>query len=407
MHLSDRLKQFFSRDTVLIWTLVLAGILIYLNALPNEMFWDDNDFILNNAYIKDWQHWPHFFRDNIIAGTHLISNYWRPLLQIVFAIEWHLWADWFPGWHAVSIITHAIAAALLFVLLKTLFSNRALAFLTAAMFLVHPAQNEAVVYPNSLGDSLANCFVFVGLILFARFRASGLAAPRSPDWWLALLAYPLALLSKETGILFLAYLILCDWILRPSQEPLRRKAIVLARALWPFLLVAVIYMALRATVLNFNNSFNFYKEENILTAHASVRLMTFFRVLSIYAGVLFIPYELRVERLLDPATKFFQPEVMFGAGLCLTLLWLAWHHRRRSPIVTFGVLWFFAGILPTSNLFVIINALVYEHFLYTALVGIWLAVFWYLLRVSDGKAHRRRILWIGLTILFTAFAVRD
>jgi len=406
MKFPERLRQLFSRDSVLLWVLILAGVLVYLNSLPNEMFWDDDDFILKNAYIQDWANWPHFFKDNIISGAHLLSNYWRPVLQIVFAMEWHLWADWTPGWHAVSILVHAIDGALLFLLLKELFHSRALAFLTAAMFILHPAQSEAVVYPNSLGDGLANLFVFCGLLLFVRFRASDRAAGTSPHWWGAFFCYPLALMSKETGILFLAYLILADWILRPTQERLREKILATMKAVWPFLLIAVGYMILRATVLNFNNSFNFYKGDTILSSDIGVRVMTFLSVLSTYTGLLFIPYDLRVERLLPPAQNFWQLDVIGGALACALLVGLAWRNRRRAPIVTFGVLWFFAGIAPTSNLFVLINALVYEHFLYTALVGIWLIVFWAILTWAADARRRRRIVIAGCAFLFAVFAGR-
>ncbi len=406
MDFKDRLQKLFSRDSWLSWALITAGILLYLNSLPNEMFWDDDDFILNNAYIKDWQHWPHYFKNNILSGTHLLSNYWRPLLQAVFAVEWHLWADWPPGWRLVNILTHSSNAVLLFMLLRIILKDRALSFLTAAMFLIHPAQNETVVYPNSLGDALANFFVFGGLIFFARFRSSGTPAFRSADWWLTLAAYPLALMSKETAILFLPYLILCDWMLRPKEEPFRQKIVAITKAAWPFLIIAIGYIALRATVLNFNNSFNFYKEENILTSNFGVRILTFFRVISIYAGILLTPYDLRVERLIDPATSLLLPDVILGAATFSALVWLAVRFRNRAPIITFGTLWFFAGILPTSNLFVLINALVYEHFLYTALIGIWLVIFWVLLRWSSRSSIRKRLIIALLSFIFSAFAVR-
>jgi tetratricopeptide (TPR) repeat protein len=60
--------------------------------------------------------------------------------------------------------------------------------------------------------------------------------------------------------------------------------------------------------------------------------------------------------------------------LCGGLIGLTIHNWKKRPVIAFGVLWFFIGILPTSNLLVIINAFVYEHFLYTALIGIILIV---------------------------------
>jgi hypothetical protein len=37
---------------VAIMFLFIIGISIYANSFSNQMFWDDNDGILNNAYVK-------------------------------------------------------------------------------------------------------------------------------------------------------------------------------------------------------------------------------------------------------------------------------------------------------------------------------------------------------------------
>ena len=369
-----RAKTFLSRDSNVILTLVLATFLVYALCLPNQMFWDDEDFILKNMFIKDWQFWPRFFTDNIIAGTHLVSNYWRPLLQAVFAVEWHLWADSVWGWHATSILCHAAAGAMLFLVVNTLLKDRTLAILAALIWLVHPVHTEVVVYPNSMGDSLATTLVLAGIYSYAAFRRSHVPAFKSPGWWLALGLYPLALCSKETGILLIAFIALTDFFfLNPSTTFIKKIKNVLT-ALWPFILIAIVYMILRATVLNFSNSFNFYREDTPFTTHFDMRLATFFRVIALDAGFIFTPWDLRVERLIEPASSFFELDVLWGMALCGGLAWLAMRNWTKRPVIAFSVLWFFIGILPTSNLIVIINAFVYEHFIYTSLIGIILIV---------------------------------
>ena len=57
--------------------IVLIGAIAYHNCLPNEMFWDDDDFINNNRFIKDFHYWPLWFSQNLVAGSYLVSNYWR------------------------------------------------------------------------------------------------------------------------------------------------------------------------------------------------------------------------------------------------------------------------------------------------------------------------------------------
>lgn len=376
--------------------LILLGVIVYVNCLPNEMFWDDDDFILKNIFIRDWQYWPHYFTDNVIAGNHLVSNYWRPLLETVFAAEWHLWADWAPGWHAVSITCHLLAGTALFKCLDLLLKNRSLAFLCAAVFIVHPVQTESVVYPNSMGDALAALFMFWGVYAYTRARLTNATGWR----WIAFLMYPLALMSKETGILLAGYLALAEFFLLQKSGPFLNKAWLTIKNIWPYIATAAGYLALRATVLNFANSFNFYKDPNAFTSHVGLRINSFFQTLAAYTGLLFIPYDLRVERVIQPTASLFTPDAFFGGAVFLVLLVLAFRCWRQNPLITFGILWFFVSILPTSNLVVIINAILYEHFLYIALVGVFLAVFWQGLSWAD--TNKKRTLFWGLSLAFIA-----
>src|SRR3989344_3556288 len=65
--------------------ITLLGIVLYANTLNNQMFWDDNDFILNNQYVHNWKNIPQYFSENLIAGVGLVSDYWRPVLLMVFS----------------------------------------------------------------------------------------------------------------------------------------------------------------------------------------------------------------------------------------------------------------------------------------------------------------------------------
>ncbi len=149
--------------------IVLVGMIAYHNCLPNEMFWDDDDFINNNRYIRDFHYWPLWFSQNLVAGSYLVSNYWRPLLLIIFSIEWHWWHNWVYGWHAVSVGVHILAGVTLYFLINRLFAVNLLALLVALIFVAHPVHNEAVVYVNSMGDSLATFIVLSSLLIICPF----------------------------------------------------------------------------------------------------------------------------------------------------------------------------------------------------------------------------------------------
>ena len=375
---------------------IAVGFLAYVNTLPNGMFWDDDDFILNNRYIQDLGNWPKYFTENMIAGAGLNSNYWRPALQLVFAVEYRLWGAWTPGFHAVNMAGHILAAILLLGLLQRLFKNKFLSLATALIFLLHPVQVEAVSYVNSFGDSLSVIFILGGLHAYMRWRESGRPAHDSGWFFSALGAYLIALMSKETAIVMPGLVFLIDWIV--IKESLwRPKLAKIFGGLWAFLAMLGGYVLLRATVLNFNNTFNIYHEQNVFTGSFYVRLLTFFKVLWLYAAVIFWPVDLHMER--SPAIGFvtspFNWQVGAGViifGLLLAALVYFW---KKSPAISFGLGWFFIGLSITSNLAVPVSGLMYEHWLYLPLAGFALAI----LTAGTLIFKSSRLQKIGLVIL--------
>ena len=402
------LKRLLGTNRGAVLLLITIGIAIYAWSLPNEMFWDDDDFILKNRYIKEWRYLPEFFTQNLVAGAHLNSNYWRPLLLMVFATEWTLWKDWTPGWHAVNTGFHIADTILLFFIILTLFRNRTLALCTALIFLTHPIQVETVVYVNSLGDSLSVFFIFASIYLYLKYRLSKQSALMSRFYYLSVALFPMALLSKESGILLPCFIGICDFIILNPQRSFLQRIVIILRSIWPFALLAAVYILLRATKLNFVNTFNFYNEDTEFTSNPWLRLINFFQVLQIYFGLIFFPYDLRVERLLEVPKTFFQPAVAFGSVVFSGLVAAAFVNWKKRPVITFGILWFFIGLILTSNLFVAINALVYEHFLYVPIIGIALVIVWLSIQYAQKHGLQKTFIkaFILLIIVYCGWSVK-
>ena len=371
------LKEFFNRHRSVI-TLAFIGFAIYANAFYNQMFWDDNDSILNNLYVHDWGYFLQYFSENLIAGAGFFSNFWRPMLLTVFSLEWHLWGGWPLGYHFVSTAFHIANAILIFRILHTLFQKYRVAILTALVFLVHPLQTESVTYIAGMADPLSVFFILLGIFFFLKFRASNVTLWKSRFYLLSLIMYALALMSKETAIIMPALLIISDFFLDRGVEqiPFKERVRRIWNSAWPFLVIGGLYFLLRATVLNFGDTFNLYGEATAYTSSFSIRIFTFFQVITAYFGLLFWPVGLHMERSVDMATSFLSLPVISGALIFLGLIALAFTQFKRYPILSFGILWFFIGLVPTSNILIPINGLIYEHWLYLPMVGIFLIVIW-------------------------------
>ncbi len=382
--------------------LVVVGFALYVNSFQNQMFWDDYDSILNNQYVQDWRYLPNYFSENLIAGAGFTSNYWRPMLLLVFSLEWHLWQDWTPGYHFVNTSFHIVNAILLFLILFYVFKKRWLAILTALIFLAHPLQTEAVTYVAGLGDSLSIFFIFLGLLFYLKFRISKKIFSKNGFYFLSLVMYIFALMTKETAIIMPALIFITGFFAVPIEsDNLKKRLKDIGKTIWPFLVIAGFYVLLRATLLNFGDTFNLYGEENVFTENFHIRLFTFFRVLTIYFQLLFWPFNLHMERSVEIADSFSSFSVIFGGFVSLGLLALAFSQFKRFPIASFGILWFFIGLAPTSNLLIPVSGLLYEHWLYLPLVGIFLVLIW--LGELLGKRYGLQRILLGIFVIFLIF----
>ena len=338
------------------------------------MFWDDFDFILHNTYIKDWSLYSHLWTDNLIAGSSLVSNYYRPVLATVFAIGWHLWEGNTTLWHTLPILLHILDAVLVFLLLEKLFKRPWIALATALVFTVHPLQTEAVAYVNSMGDSLSTLFLLGSLYLaYGLSHLKGSHLWRSPFLYLSLVCGVLAILSKEITITIPALVMLVVFFANHQRSLTANIKTSLVVSL-PYWILAGIYLVLRATILNFQNSFNLYNESNAFTDSILIRLATFCRIFVTYIKLLFAPFNQHMERTVAIASHFFSWDILLGAALIVALLYLALWAYKKIPLVTFGILWFFICLVPTSNILVPINGLLYEHWLYLPLVGFFVSL---------------------------------
>lgn len=398
----QKLKKHISLVVAIVF--IVLGFALYANTSRVPIFWDDEDNITNNQYIKNWDYFPRFFSENLIAGAGLVSNYWRPMLLVIFSTGWHIWGDWPGGYHFINISLHIANAILLFLILTYLFKHRGLAFLTSSVFLVHPLQTEAITPATGTADPLWVLFAFLGIFFYLKFRISNRPSFQSGYYFLSLAMYVLALMSKEIAIIIPALIFISDFFFEPRDEktPFKEKLKKAGKTILPFLVLAGFYILFRATVLNFQNTFNFYNQEgNAFASHFYIRVFTFFRVLIVYLGLFFWPYDLHMERSVEIATSFFSLDVILGGLLFAGLLILAFTQFKRLPILSFGILWFFIGLAPTSNILVPINNTLYEHWLYLPLIGIFLILFW--LGIVITREFRYQKIFLIIPLIFLVF----
>lgn len=357
---------------------------VFSNCLQNTFLWDDEQFVVKNAFLTSGAHLSKLVTENIVAGAGLTSNLYRPLQMITHFLDVRLWGYQSWGHHLTNILLHAALAYAVWRVLRGLLDPGP-ALVAAAFFTLHPLQSEAVAYVSGRGDTLSILFLCMGLVLFRRNR------------WLALGSSGLAMLSKESAVLFPAFLILYEWGCRRRVEWKHHG---------PFWALSGLYIAARLTVLNFSNTLNFYNQSNILTQNFHYRLFTYLTTIPKGIGLWIWPHDLHHERHWAVYPSWVTPPVPASAVLVLGLVAAVFLLRKKSPRLVTGILWFFIATIPTSNLLVLINALFYDHwFILPGLgltIGLGVAVerVWRkgsLLRFVTGAAMALYLTTLGIT----------
>ena len=391
--------KFFRENSKWILALFLIGFLVYAFNLNNGLFWDDDDWIINNPYVHSFSYVGDIFSKDILSGFGLNSNYYRPLLLLSFTANYVIGGIKPFGYHLLSNLFHIGNGILIFFLLLYVLKWRLPAFIASLLFLVHPLQTEAVTYISGRGDPMSVFFMLFSILVFIKYNNSNLKKYLFGSLVLMLCA----ILSRETAVL-LAPLFLIVYVSFLTKEKFWRSIRDGLFKIWPYFALAGCYGFLRLTVLNFQNTLNFYNTSNIYADNLSYRLYTFGHVLLEYLKLIFVPIGLHMERNFPVHTSFFQFPVWIGYLVVVVIMAIGWYLYRlefgnqnfstkdkfassgkiKEPdskisnfrIWFFAWSWFFISLSMVSGI-IPINAIIYEHWLYLPLIGFFVLAGFY------------------------------
>ncbi|MBI4051173.1 MAG: tetratricopeptide repeat protein [Elusimicrobia bacterium] len=356
--------------------ILVAVFLTYSNIYSNSfLYGDDEFFILRNRYIREWRYLPKIFTTNIEAGSGSVTNFYRPIQLLHYSLIVRTFGDIPWPFHFTSVLYHAGNAILLYLLLCLLLGDslsRQAAAVLALLWALHPIHAEDLATANGLATPSHLFWMLVSLFLFLKAELETLRPLLLRC--LSFLAASLALLCKESSVIFPALLSLTHFsAIRSHRLPaLPRKSIFARHA--AFWTLSAGYVLLRLTLLDFGGTLNFYTQTNPFTENVSYRFYTLGTALAYGIKLLLWPAGLHPERSWPIFTSLWQPAVMVSWFAMLSLLfWGVWGWRKK-PFLTAGIFWFFISYFPMSNVVAKINALFWEHWFYTPSIGLVLAL---------------------------------
>jgi protein O-mannosyl-transferase len=395
--------------------LVAACAVSYANGLTGDFTYDDKAIVRDNARLRSPAKVSELFTTSYFGGPRGQGTAYRPILLLSFAVQWWIHGGNAFGFHIVNVALHVLVTLLLLRALSRLEIRSAVAFGAALVFAVHPIHVEAVTSLVGRGETLAAAFVFGVLLLALRYRRETAGPRRTFALVFALLCYVLGVLSKESAAVAPLLVLLAYWRLQTGGiVPRLRNA--LRAGLPVFVGCAVLLgasLATRRAVIGGvikAPSFRIFEVENPLAPlPPGERVTNAAAILLRYAGRMLVPVRLSADESAwsIPVARGFDPVGLTALLLVAAVLVAAVARERQRRELAFGVLFFAAAFVTTSNVFFAIGTNFAERVAYLPSAGFALALSSALLaRGADPVGSRRRFLvFLAIALAYTARTV--
>jgi protein O-mannosyl-transferase len=347
--------------------LILALILLaYWPALTGEFLWDDDVLLTRNAFVQK------------LAGLNYIWSStaqidFLPLTATSFWLEWRLWGPNPTGYHVTNVLLHALACVLLWRVLLRL--TIPAAWMAAMIFAVHPLCVASVAWIAERKNTLCIVFFLLSLLWYLRsdsdrptphspLRTAHSPGPQQRWYWLSLLAFALAMLSKQAVAAMPVVLLLIGWWRcgRIGRRDLVRAA--------PFFAVALV-MGLVAV---------WFQSKLLQNPDALERPSSWLvRMLGGSWAIWFYLYKSLIPIRLSAMYPRWEiapsAPLAYAPGLVLLLFgWVLWRYRKSwGRHATLGLGYFLLMLTPVLGFFKMAfwcYSLVADHWVYFAIPGI-------------------------------------
>lgn len=366
---------------------------VYAPALHAPFFSDDLHYVQANAYVQT----PSLANARAIWSpvgpvVGIVENY-APVHLSLHALAWQAFGADVVGHHALNVAMHVVASLLLVQWLRRSGVATRAAVALGAVFLVHPANVEAVAWISQVKTTSALALALAALLAH---RARPV---------LALACFALALLAKPTAAVALPVAALALVLerargARPASEDGARGLAALARdpaARW---LVAwgAVFAAFAAAELAA------YFATAGSAAHgpsdALVRVRSAFASVASYARMVATGTGLAVFHDPDPATSALDPRWLGGLAVVALAGWRVAASARARSNELLG--WTFAAVsfAPVCGAIALPHAIA-DRYAYFLLPGVLLVAG--VLATRSGLAARRASAWVAAAVV-VAFA---
>ncbi len=394
----------FILKTILILCFSFAG-LIYWQGLHGPFLLDDLQ-TLDSARISSWS-----FREILATSfANQTGPLSRPLSVFSFIVTDQLFGNAPFGYKITNLGLHILCATLCFIFMKhwlCLFfptNNHKpwiLASLISILWILHPLNVSTTLYVVQRMAILSTLFTLLNLILYLKIRFGDLKPlPKKLSLACMLLLFVCATLSKENGLLLPFFLAAIE-LTTPTSK---------SSKIWLKLTLGSCIIILLGGGLYYAHHFAsfqaaFYQKGFSLLSYTLVEA----KALIFYIKLIALPQINAMGLYHDDFQATLSPNLWLSLFILLGLFITILFTRKKAPILSFGLMWFFSGHLLESSILPLEP--VFEHRNYLASIGLLLILVW-LFTLAFEKMKLKpfympiiAFIWIGLFSLLTALRV--
>jgi tetratricopeptide (TPR) repeat protein len=308
----------------------------------------------------------------------------RPVLMFTYWLNARISGSDPYSYHVFNVAIHCVTSALVFAIVRRFLEwsgveaqrRLPLAAFSGLLFLLHPAQSEAVAYLAGRSEALSVMLAFAALAVFIYRRQTQVG------WATALavlILFAASLLTKQQTIALPALLLLTDFWWNPgfSFQGIRANWKLYA----PLALGAAAGIAFFWRLMTTATTAGFGLKDLAWYQY----FFTECRALFVYIREFALPFSLTADWDFPISRTILDRGAVFGLIALLALVAAAWHYRRRYPLAAFGFFAFLVTMAPTSSILPIRDPIA-ERRLYFGILGLILAAADLLSRVKLPRA---------------------
>ena len=367
--------QRIPRDWTLIFLLFLAILGPYYESLPYPFLnLDDPYYVCENPYIRDLS-WKGTYK---IFSRPLVDNYF-PLQILSYALDYQIWHIQPFGYRLHNVVLHILNAALIFLLLKKIFSQTWISFFTALLFGLHPVNVESVTWIAERKNVLSMALLLMSFLAYLYYLEEERPGRKKGFYLGALFLFLLALLAKASAVVLPLLLWLFDVCFhkRGKWRSVRDKL--------PFLALAGLFSLIEIGIYCGGGYLAGY--------HGGSPYTTFLAMVNVlveYLISLIVPINLDHLYWTRIPRTFFDRQVLLSFAVILLLGILAWRSFRGNRVFFFWAGWFLISLLPVLNIvpLIILRA---DRYMYLPAIGFFYLISWTLWKWCRGKSGLYRL----------------